>query len=232
MGVASLHRLIFNLSLALFLMASLPACDRTTQSPEHIASYTFSQLTLNEPIGFVLQHSEKPVLLVRVEGHETAFESRLIAADGKELSRVRLPYLRVGPVFHVLEFHADAAPVSVSVQPDHLTKNPVIKVDVFALPAESERDQIRIQAYREYGQALQSSDDESRAVWLARQTQKKARRTGQSLVELMALELEGQILVERDENDTPGAAKRKQDLAQHVVPGLFICIENCPTLRA
>ncbi len=253
-------------TLAMIFMAGLSACERAAQDPRPIATYTFSQLTRNEPVGFQLQHSEEPLLLVRIDGHETAFESRLLTADGSDLSAARLPYLRTGPVYHVIEYHPGESGISVSIRPVNTTRNSLINVQVFALSEASKLDAVRLKAFRDYEQAIQSTDDESGEVWLkrveklrsaargfertgdleeqlwaeyleayfhyfplaeyqvaadlARNVQKKASNGLYPLIEMMAAQLEGQVLIERDENDAPEIAQEKFIHAQEVLQGV------------
>jgi len=256
-------RLCQLITMAVIFVVGLTACGPDTRSPDPIAYYTFSQLVPNEPVGFQLDQSDQPILLIRVEGYETAFESRVLAGDGQELSVARLPYLRAGLVFHVLELDPDDGPLTVSINPVHVTSNSLINIRIFALTGESRRDAARTRAFESYTQAIQSTDDESPETWTervaylrsaaagfersgdleeelwanfleayfhyfpladyqaaiaqAQQVQGRARHTGHRLIELMALQLEGQALIERQHEDAPGAARVKQVQAQTVL---------------
>ena len=256
----TLNRLI---TPALLLLASLSACDPVVQPPGPIASFTFSQLVPSEPIGFQLAESQEPVLLVRVEGTEAAFESSLLDANGKTISTARLPYLRVGPVFHIIEHQQHATPLTVNVRPTLLTRNSLINVQVFALPSSTRKDITRIDAYKNYSRAIQLTDDESAELWSVRIkqlraavvgferaneieaalwtsyldayfsyfpvgdyksahgqaliVQQQAQQSGFPELELMAMQLQGQILIERDKNDSPEQAKGKQVQAQEIL---------------
>lgn len=260
MGSASLRRLNQIILLALLMMAGLAACNQKTQPPKLLTSYTFPQLSENKPIGMQVAETNEPSLLIRVEGYETAFESSLSSADGSHLSVARLPYLRVGPVFHVIELLPGEGPLSISIIPDYVTRNSFITVRVYTLPNATKLDARRISAFKYYGQAVQSTNDESPELWtqraeylrsaasgfeqsgdtelqlwseylaayfhyfplgelktaieLARQTQAQARKFDQPLIELMALQLEGQVLIERDRNDSAEQAEEKFQQAQ------------------
>lgn len=150
----------------LIVAAGLISCSGDPPPLEPVTDYTFSHLTTNEAVSVRIEEFEEAALLVRVEGFETAFESRLLDNAGNVVSAVRLPYLRAGPVFHVID--RKSAGGEVTVTPHYLNVNSRIDIRLYALPNQSGREAARIQAFRDYSRALQSTDDESAGEWAER----------------------------------------------------------------
>lgn len=258
-----LGRSVWIASLAVMVVAVSAACQPESVALEPLADYTFSDLTPHQAVGFDLPEGQDAKLLVRVEGYEVAFESSVVARSGETLSVARLPYLRAGPVFHVIESQAADGRAKVLIQPTNLSQNSKLTTNVYELPENSGQHFARIDAYKAYEAATQSTEDESPDIWrarlallrtaasgferagafeeqlwaeyleghvryfplaqygkaanMARSVQKQAARRGQSLIELMATQLEGQALLERGEGDSPEIAQEKAGRAQQVL---------------
>ena len=257
------HTAALPLVLALPLFCAISACHREAVSLDVLAEFTFRDLTAGEPMGADLPLAPDRTLLVRVEGFEAGFESSVVNERGETLSLARLPYIRAGPVFHIIETGSEIEPTRVVIRPQQFTRDARITAKVFVSPAASRRDLARIEAYRAYEAATQSTDDESSELWrkraamlqsaasgfkragnreeqlwaeyleayvhyfplaeydhaaeMAAAVQQRAREQGHREIQLMANQLEGQALIERDEGDTPEAAQEKAERGQGVL---------------
>jgi hypothetical protein len=166
---------------ALFTAFALNGCGESTEPLAPVSSFTFSELNRNEAVGFELSESGEPLLLVRVDGNETAFESRVSAPGGEVLSAARLPYLRAGPIFHVVEIPPGDALPGVSIQPDQVTRNSSLRVRLYRLSENTPAGAARVRAFRDYEAALQASSDESAGPWKERRDRMRAAARGLEL---------------------------------------------------
>jgi len=251
------------LTWAAVLLLALAACDTTSSIPKPLETHQYTDLTTNKPIVIDLPPVEASALMIQIEGYETEFESQLVNSEGTTSSTGRLPYIRTGPILHLVDTASAGGASRLLLIPEDVTKNSSITVKVIALTNDSSRDQARIQAIKDYESATQSTDDESPELWtrrvallhsaatrfaragdtelhlwaefleayftyfplahndqaleLARKTRKKAVKTQHAQIELMALQLEGQILIERNKSDSPEQAFTKFSEAENVL---------------
>jgi CHAT domain-containing protein len=144
------------------------ACAPDPSAPGLIVAYTFKQLEPGRPVGFDLELEDRPVLLFRTTGEDTAIEVRLTDGAGTGLSRVRLPYLRAGPLFQVVDLGAIDGPAHLEIVPVQTNRDATVRVRVWAMPDGNRKDARRLAAYRSYEAATQATDDESSELWQIR----------------------------------------------------------------
>ena len=103
--VSSSHRLqqaagVLFLLIQFFLLTS---CLQAPREPVLLSSKHFSSIDEENPATLSFQVTGVGPILVHVFGHEVEFESRIIDAQGSVLNEARLPYVRMGPVYQLLE---------------------------------------------------------------------------------------------------------------------------------
>jgi len=256
-------RFFLGLFLAAVVAVAILGCREKPTDLELLSEQVFTGLSVGSPVVLPLHFSAANPVLVRVDGFETDLVSMVLDDHGQTLSRVRLPYLRVVPAFHVVDSDKVNGSPELVIRTESFTRYSNITVSVFELPNESSRDQARIEAYRAFESATQSTEDEAASVWLVRtallraaasgfghsgdkesllwaqyleayyhyfplraldhaaamaaEIRERAKEQGFQKIELMALELEGQALIERGEGDTLEAAEAKAEHGQLVL---------------
>lgn len=249
-------------------VAVVAGCQRESPALQPLAEVAYADLARNSSLRFELADFELAdpdggALLVRVEGFEAALESTITGPGGEKQSMARLPYIRVGPVFHVVSPGPEDEPAYVTIRPEGITRDARISLMVLQLPTGSRRDAARIEAYLAYEAATQSTTDESVNLWreraellrmaasgfkrtgdtqeqlwakyleayahyfplaeydraaeMAEDIQERAQEHGFREIGLLAAQLEGQALIERNEGDTLEAAQKKASRGQAVL---------------
>ncbi len=151
-----------------FMALALAGCGGEAKAPEQVAAFSTADVAAHRPVVFELPQVAGRALLVRVQGFETEFESKISDNNGKPTSTARLPYIRHSPVFHVIDTQTDSPRKRITLDPRHVTNRSELSIAVFELPADSRWELARIEAYRAYEAAIQATDDESPDVWQER----------------------------------------------------------------
>ena len=152
----------------LILFILLTACQPDPQELTLLQSKQFSSISDEKPVSLSFQANGAGPVLVQVFGHEAEFESRIIYVQGHTLNQARLPYIRTGPVYQLLETEAAMGRLNVQVLAIHTTKAADISIRVYQLPQNGRANQMVEQAYRYYSNGIQATDSEAVDLWRAR----------------------------------------------------------------
>lgn len=261
-GSFDLHRLrrVAGYAILLFQFILLSACQPAPSEPVLLESIQSVPISKDRPATLSFLASGTGPILIQVNGFEVEFESRAIDAEGRILNEARLPYLRSGQVFQLLDPKPAEAQIEVRITALHLTKNASISIEVFQLAGNGRADQWVETAYRLYSNSIQSTDSEELGLWrtrvnelqqaanlfrraglekqalwseflsayftyfpvaefqaateLAHAIELSAREARLTELELMAMQLQGQAMIEQDASDTPAIAVAKLKKAQ------------------
>lgn len=250
-------------SILLIQFILLSACQPAPLEPVLLQFKQSVPISANSPVTLAFETGDSGSLLIQVTGFEVEFESRILDAHGQILNAARLPYIRTGPVYQLLEANQVSGEGEVKVSAIHLTKNAVVSIKVFRLPSGGRVNRLVEQAYRLYSNSVQSTNSEAvdlwrqrvnelhqaadlfrktgleeKALWseylgayftyfpvsehqsasdLAHAVQVSASDTGLEELELMALQLQGQVMIERGASDAPATAAVKLKKAQQLL---------------
>jgi CHAT domain-containing protein len=133
-----------------------------------LQSKHFSSISEENPLSLSFQASGTGPILVHVSANEAEFESRIIDALGRSLNEARLPYIRTGPVYQLLDADQHTGQIEIQVSVIHHTKAANISIQIYKLPQEGRADQKMEQAYRHYSNSIQSTDSEATELWRGR----------------------------------------------------------------
>lgn len=161
MRAASVKNSLRLVSCLAVVLGLLSGCIGDATEPKLITSKIFTGLQRNQSFGFDLSVDQEGILLVRVEAFEADFESEVQNSSGTVLSSAQTRYVRVGPVFHVIGDGNNQGASKLNLLPTAITRNASITVEVFELPLSTRADEIRLNAYKSYELATQTTNDES-----------------------------------------------------------------------